>query len=110
MKMLCSAFLGDVWQVFVFVVVPLGIAVGAVVLWRRTRHVAVLLQAVGAGSFFVCCFLDRLRSFVNPFDRSLVSRIAWAKDVQAVTVPVAMLAFIVFGTGYFWYAISRKNI
>jgi len=100
--MLCSAILTKISEIFVFLVVPLGIALGALLLWMRTRYVAAFMRVVAAIPFFVCSTLHSLCSFVNPFDKSLVSRFVWSHALQDATVIVAFLSFIVFGIGYLW--------
>ncbi len=108
--MLCPAILTKISEIFVFMVVPLGIAVGALLLWMRTRHVAAFVQVFAAIPFFVCSTLHSLCSLVNPFDKSPVSRFVWSHALQDATVTAAFLSSIVFGIGYLWYAISQKPI
>ena len=108
--MLCSAIFTNVSEIFLFVVVPLGIALSAMLLWMRTRRVAAFVQVVAAVPFFVCSTLDRLRSHVNPFDKSSVAKFMWSQHFHEATVTIAFLCFIVFGIGYFWYAITQKHI
>ena len=86
-------------------IVPLGIAVGAFLLWKRTRRIAALLQLVAAVPFFFCISVHPLRSYVNPFNKSWVSKLVWWDNF-----PVGLFCFILFAIGYLWFAITHKNI
>ena len=108
MLILCLALLRGAWETFLFVLVPLGVVVGALLLSTRTKRVAAFAQLAAAIPFFVCNLLCWLHRFINPFDKSLLSKLAWSHE--EVRVGVMLLCFIVFAFGYLWYAVTQKSV
>jgi hypothetical protein len=94
----------NAWHIFLLLIVPLGIPVGAFLLWKRTRRVAALLQLVAAVLFFLCISVHLLRSHVDPFDKSWFSKL-----VRWDNTAVGLLSFILFAIGYLWFAIAPRN-
>jgi hypothetical protein len=95
----------NAWDILIFVIVPLGIAVGALLLWKRTRRIAALLQLIAAVPFFFCISVHPLRSYVDPFNKSWLSKVVWWDNFA-----VGLVSFILFSIGYLWFAITPKNI
>jgi hypothetical protein len=88
----------------------LCIVIGAVMLWRHTKSIAVLAQLVAAFAFFVCLFCDWFREFITPLDGSLISELAWSPRLTEIGAIIMIIASIIFPIAYLWHAITRKSI
>ena len=90
----------------------LCIVVGALLLWRRTKHIAALAQFVAAAGFFVCIFVDWLREFSAPppFDTSWFAKLVWSSHLSDFGFIVMIICVLVFPIAYLWYAITQKRI
>lgn len=109
MKMLGSILI-YISEIFWFVLMPLCIAVGALLLWRRTRRVAALLQLIAAVVFVVCSALKVLQSYVNPFHKSWLSKLIWSRYMWEQNWGVMLNAMSAFAISYLWYAFKHQNI
>jgi len=89
---------------------PICIGVGALLLWKRTRRVAALLQLIAAVVFLLGSVLDVLPSYVDPHHRSWLSKLVWSPNVSEQKAAIMLIAMSVFAISYLWFALSRRNI
>ena len=97
-------------EIFWFILMPLCIGLGALLLWKRTRRVAALLQFIAAVVLLAGSVLNVLRSYVDPFHKSWLSKLVWSRYVWEQNAGVMLIAMSVFAISYLWYAFARQSI
>jgi hypothetical protein len=108
--MLGSVMLIHISEIFWFILMPLCIGVGALLLWKRTRRIAALLQFIAAVVLVACSVLGVLRSYVDPFHKSWLSKLVWSRYMWEQNAGAMLIAMSVFAISYLCYALSHKGI
>ena len=89
-------------------VLILGITIGSLLLWKRTKRISALAQLLTSTPLFLLFVLHLLRTFTTPFDSSLYSRFLWSPRLNDVESVVGLVCVVVFPIAYLCYAIREK--
>jgi hypothetical protein len=95
----------------VFPTLTLLLLIGAVILWRKTKRLSVLLQLFAASVLFVVIWLELLAQFLA----IVCGRTEFLDALRTSTyMSVQWVAFVISGfafpIGYICYAITHKRI
>ena len=93
------------------VVMLLCIAVGAGVLWRRTRRPSGLTQFVGSLLLFAGFTISQLRLWsTSPYSQSAYAEALRSDTMRTVEETAVLLGIVVFALGFLRYALTYERI
>jgi hypothetical protein len=91
-------------------VICLFVGAGAMFLWRRSRHVAALIQLLSAVLMLVAWSLFELRlQTTGEFETTAYSLLLRSPSLRFTVDACMWSSIFVFSFAYFWYAITRKS-
>ncbi len=93
------------------VVMLLCIAVGAGVLWRRSRCLSSLTQFVGALLLFAGFAISQLRLWsTSPYSQSAYAHALRSDTMRTVEESAVLIGVTVFALGFLRHALTYKHI
>jgi hypothetical protein len=92
-------------------VVFLCLFIGAVILWRHTKRISAMAQAMSAGLVFLTWVIREISGhFTTPYGSSPFSRVMWSESLRTTLAIVDVTCGLVFALSYVLYAVARKKI
>jgi hypothetical protein len=88
-------------------VLMLCVVVGAVLLWKRTRHASALVQLVAASLLVMDWAITGIYELASESNTWLGTRF-WSEPFQTVRHFTVSVALVVFPIAYLWYAFTQK--
>ena len=93
------------------VVMLLCIAVGAGVLWHRTRRSSSLAQFVGSLLLFAGFAISQLRLLsTSPYSQSAYAEALRSDTMRTLETYAAFIGIVIFAFGFLRYALTSKRI
>ena len=93
------------------VLMLLCVAVGAGVLWRRTKRVSSLAQVIGAILIFAGLAFQQLRWLsVMPHDQSIYAEVMRSDPMRIGMGLTFYVGCLAFALSYAWFALTHERI
>ena len=91
--------------------VALSLAIGAGLLWSRTKRVSTLLQFAASVILFSGIVLEQIRwLYVLPTDQSVFANAMRSEAMHITIASAQLIGMVAFLSSYLWFALTQKRI
>ncbi|HMG06401.1 MAG TPA: hypothetical protein VK581_13160 [Chthoniobacterales bacterium] len=93
-----------------FLLLLLTIAVGATLLWARTKRLPALIQVIACSVVFLMLASKQVAIHLRAAGMPAFYDFTGEPIIERITEITLPICFIAFSVGYFWHALTQRRI